>query len=365
MNPKVLSYGILRAIGFTALICLLLYFLWLIRSVFAYLAIAFVLAMIGRPLMNLLNGKLRIPNSISALLTLTAFMLIFIVFINLFISLVLNLPYRFIDNFSHLDQFEGALTNQIKLLSESLIFLDLPFLENYLDKAVKDVSSQSFSGMFGDSLTTLGIIMVDTFSVTFITFFFLKDRDLINKMIVAIAPKGEEKRFENVLKKTKDLLSRYFIGLTFQVLIMFTFYFIILLFFGINYAALIALVCALLNPLPYIGPLIGGVLMASLSMSDLHNVGLDLHSQIIPAVLWIMFWYILTHVWDNLVNQPLIYSKSVRSNPLEIFIVILIGGILFGIIGVAIAVPAYTVLRVVLKEFFSEYKLVQSITKNL
>ncbi|MDD3771492.1 MAG: AI-2E family transporter [Weeksellaceae bacterium] len=365
MNPKILSYGILRAIGFTVLICLSLYFLWLIRSVFAYLAIAFVLAMIGRPLMSLLNGKLRIPNSLAALFTLTFFILLIIGFAGLFISLVLNLPYRFIGNFAHLDQFEGVISNQIKLMSESLGFLDLPFLENYLNKAVKDVSSKSFSGMFGDSLSTLGVLMVDTFSVVFITFFFLKDRDLINKMIVAIAPKNEEKRFENVLDKTKNLLSRYFIGLTLQVLIMFTFYFIILLSFGINYAAIIALVCALLNPLPYIGPLLGGVLMASLTLSDLHNLGLDLRTQIIPSVLWIMFWYILTHVWDNLVNQPLIYSRSVRSNPLEIFIVILIGGILFGIIGVAVAVPAYTVLRVVLKEFFSEYKLVQSITKNL
>jgi predicted PurR-regulated permease PerM len=209
------------------------------------------------------------------------------------------------------------------------------------------------------------MLVIDTFSVMFITFFFLKDRDLINKMMVAIAPNGEEARFESVLDKTKDLLSRYFIGLTLQVLIMFTFYFIILLSFGINYAAVIALLCALLNPLPYIGPFLGGAIMASLCMSDLHGLGLDFKTEIVPAVLWIMFWYCMTHIWDNFINQPLIYSRSVRSNPLEIFLVILIGGILFGVIGVAVAVPAYTVLRVVLKEFFFEYKIVQSITKNL
>lgn len=365
MTPKQLSYGILRALGIAALICLALYFLWLIRSVFAYLAIAFVLAMIGRPLMNLMNNKLRIPNSLGALITLSLFLFLILAFISLFISLVLNQPYRLVGNFVHLDRFEDAISNQLKLLADSLGFLNIPFLENFLNDAVENVNIKSLSGMFGDSITTLGIIMIDTFSVMFITFFFLKDRDLINKMMVAIAPNGEEKRFESVLDKTKDLLSRYFIGLTLQVLIMFTFYFIILLSFGINYAAVIALICALLNPLPYIGPLLGGVIMASLSMSDLHGLGLDFKTQIVPTVLWIMFWYILTHVWDNFINQPLIYSRSVKSNPLEIFLVILIGGILFGIIGVAIAVPAYTVLRVVLKEFFSEYKLVQSITKNL
>lgn len=341
------------------------YFLWLIRSVFAYLAIAFVLAMIGRPLMNLMHDRLKIPNSIAAMVTLIAFIMLIIAFISLFISLVLNQPYRFFGNFAHLDSFEEAIKHQIKLLSDSLGFLDLPFLEQYMDEAVDSVSQKNISRVFGDSLSAVGMALVDAFSVIFIAFFFLKDRDLINRMIVAIAPKGEENRFENVLDSTKNLLSRYFIGLTLQVLIMFSFYFIILLSFNINYAAVIALICALLNPLPYVGPLLGGVIMASLSISGLHDLGWDYRTQIVPTTLWIMFWYLLTHVWDNFINQPLIYSKSVKSNPLEIFIVILIGGILFGIVGIAIAVPAYTVLRVVLKEFFSEYKIVQSITKNI
>jgi len=365
MTPKQLSYGILRAVALIALVSLALYFLWQIRAVFAYLAIAFVLAMIGRPLMNLFHNKLKVPNGFAAIVTITLFITLIIGSVSLFMSLILNEPFSFLGNFSHLDRFEEAIAIQLQMLSDSLGFLDIPILQKYLDNAFEEVNIQSLSGMFGDSITTLGILFIDTFSVMFITFFFLKDRDLINKMIVAVAPKGEEFRFESVLSKTKDLLSRYFIGLTLQVMIMFAFYFIILLVFDIRYAAIIALVCALLNPLPYIGPLLGGVFMASFTMSELDAVGLDLRSEIIPTVLWIMFWYILTHVWDNFINQPLIYSRSVRSNPLEIFIVILIGGILFGVIGVAVAVPVYTVLRVVLKEFFSEYKLVQSITKNL
>lgn len=365
MTTKQLSYGILRAVGLIALVSLALYFLWQIRAIFAYLAISFVIAMIGRPLMNLLHNKLKVPNSISAILTITLFIFLLISSVSLFISLVLDEPFQLFGNFSHLDSFEEAIAVQLQMLSDSLGFLDIPFLQKYLNNAFEEVDIQSLSGIFGDSITTLGIIIIDTFSVLFITFFFLKDRDLINKMIVTIAPKGEEDRFESVLSKTKDLLSRYFIGVTLQIMIMFTFYLIILLVFGINYAPIIALVCALLNPLPYIGPLLGGVFMASFTMSDLNGLGMDLKTEIIPTVLWIMFWYILTHVWDNIINQPLIYSRSVRSSPLEIFIVILIGGILFGIIGVAVAVPAYTVLRVVLKEFFSEYKLVQSITKNL
>jgi len=68
---------------------------------------------------------------------------------------------------------------------------------------------------------------------------------------------------------------------------------------------------------------------------------------------------------DAFVSQPLIYSKSVKSHPLEIFLAILIGGTLFGVIGMVVAVPSYTALRVILKEFLSDNKIVKSLTKNL
>src|SRR5690606_15677323 len=116
MTPKQLSYGILRATGIIAFSCLTLYFLWLIRSVFAYLAIAFVLAMIGRPLMNLLDGKLKIPNFIGAIITIGTFILLFISFISLFISFFLNEPFSFFGYFAYLYQFDGSIINQFQFV---------------------------------------------------------------------------------------------------------------------------------------------------------------------------------------------------------------------------------------------------------
>src|SRR5690606_5834784 len=144
-------------------------------------------------------------NSVGAIITISLFVFLIIAFLSLFISLVLNEPYRFFGNFVHLDRFEDAMTQQLKLLTDSLGFLNIPFVDHYLTDAVENVNFKRFSGMFGDSITAFGMIMIDAFSVMFITFFFLKDRDLINKMLVAVAPKGEESRFENVLDKTKDL----------------------------------------------------------------------------------------------------------------------------------------------------------------
>ncbi|NCP90024.1 MAG: AI-2E family transporter, partial [Flavobacteriales bacterium] len=63
--------------------------------------------------------------------------------------------------------------------------------------------------------------------------------------------------------------------------------------------------------------------------------------------------------------QPYIFSKSVKSHPLEIFLLILIAGILFGVVGLIVAIPVYTAIKVVLKEFLSDNQIVKKLTKNL
>ncbi|NCP60664.1 MAG: AI-2E family transporter, partial [Flavobacteriales bacterium] len=68
---------------------------------------------------------------------------------------------------------------------------------------------------------------------------------------------------------------------------------------------------------------------------------------------------------DNFFSQPYIFSKSVKSHPLEIFLLILIAGILFGVVGLIVAIPVYTAIKVVLKEFLSDNQIVKKLTKNL
>ena len=59
------------------------------------------------------------------------------------------------------------------------------------------------------------------------------------------------------------------------------------------------------------------------------------------------------------------FSTSVKSHPLEIFIIILVGGLLFGPLGMIIAVPLYTALKVIFKEFYVHNKIVKALTKNI
>ena len=95
------------------------------------------------------------------------------------------------------------------------------------------------------------------------------------------------------------------------------------------------------------------------------NIGLDFQSEILSTSLWIMFWYLMAQLIDNFISQPLIFSKTTKSHPLEIFLIIIIGGLLYGVVGMITAVPLYTALKVILKEFLSDNKIVKSITKDI
>ena len=78
-----------------------------------------------------------------------------------------------------------------------------------------------------------------------------------------------------------------------------------------------------------------------------------------------MLVFIIGQLIDNFFSQPYIFSKSVKSHPLEIFLLILIAGILFGVVGLIVAIPVYTAIKVVLKEFLSDNQIVKKLTKNL
>ena len=156
---------------------------------------------------------------------------------------------------------------------------------------------------------------------------------------------------ETPFDKITHLLSRYFVGLTFQISILLVIYSIVLLILGRKRICYSVFMC-FLNLIPYVGPL-GGCLMILLTMTSL---GESFSDVILPKALNVFIGFMIGQLVDNFISQPVIFSKSVKSHPLEIFLVIICSGILFGIIGMVVAVPLYTAIKVILKEFLSHYK---------
>lgn len=362
MDAKSISNGILRAVGIIVGIVALGYFLYAIRALLLYLGIAAVIALVGRPLVYFLRVKLRVPIILSVITTLLLIISIIVGIVALFIPVISQQS----ENFGRLDlnKIKEDLTILSEQVSDYLGVEQFGFVENWkvgnvIDYFDFDSIPVFMSSVFG----TVGSLVIGVFAVAFASFFFLKDSNLIFNSFLAFAKTKNEARFTVVFNKIKNLLSRYFIGISLQIFVLFVLYTILLFAFDINNFVAIAFICAFLNIVPYIGPVLAGILMVVFVGSD--YIGSDFSTVILPNTLYVLVGYIITQIIDNLINQPLIFGQSVKSHPLEIFLIILMSGYIFGIFGMIIAVPTYTAIKVIAKEAFSKYKVVQYLTKGL
>lgn len=366
MTSKTIAKGILRAVGTLVAIVLFLYFLYEIRSVIAYLTISVVVALIGRPIVLFLRRKLKFPNILAVVTTMLLLVGLLAGVFALFIPLITEQS----QNLSLLDinDLERSVTSLYNAVMEYFGFntkdMTEVLEESELEKNILEGLDIGFIPDFLNFfLGILSSLSVGLFSVLFISFFFLKDSKLFQRGLLTFIPKSREQKTINSLDKIKILLSRYFVGLILQIFILFVIYTIVLLIVGIENAIVIAFLCALFNIIPYIGPLIGGVLMVMLTMTS--NLGYDFSTVILPKTAYVLIGLAIGQLVDNFFSQPFIFSNSVKSHPLEIFLVIIIAGLLFGVVGMIVAVPGYTALKVILKEFLADNKIVRSLTQNL
>jgi len=360
MESRIIANGILRALGIVTGGLLLVFFLYKVQSVIIYLILAIILSLIGRPIVDLLTKKLKFPNIIAVISTMVIFLLAILGIISMFIPLVQEQGH----NISLLNTEE--LRNRIlNLFQEMDLFFASRKINLFGELKNIDLTSKisSIPSLLNSLMSVVGTFSMGLFSVLFITFFFLMDRHLLPNFFLFITPHRNEHKTLNSLTKINNLLSRYFIGLIIQISILFTIYSITLLIFDIRSAVVIAFLCALLNLIPYLGPIIGGVLIILLTMTS--SLEYDFQTHIIPVTTYVLMGYIFAQIIDNFFSQPIIFSKSVKSHPLEIFLVIVTAGFLLGVTGMIFAVPLYTVIKVVLKEFLSDNQFVKSITKGL
>jgi predicted PurR-regulated permease PerM len=360
MSSKTISNGILRALSIILGTVLLLYFLYTVQSLLVYILIAAVISLIARPVIRFLKSKLKFTNILAVITAMFFLIGMLIGLIGMFIPLVIEQG----ESLSLLktDELQQDLQHIITQINDYFTARNINLLSE-LKNVDFMAGFQAIPNLLNSVAGTLGSLSVGLFSVLFISFFFMKDSDILHKALLVIVPNKSEGRFQKSFETIKDLLSRYFIGLVLQISILFILYTIILLVFGISNAIVIAFLCALLNLIPYVGPMIGAVIMFLLSMTS--NLGQDFQTDILPTTMYVMIGYLIAQLIDNFFSQPFIFSKTTKSHPLEIFLIIIIGGLLFGVVGMIVAVPCYTALKVILKEFLADNKIVKSLTKDL
>jgi len=363
----------LRNILIFAGILLFLAGIWFFREIVVYILVSGVLSIMGRPLVDLFCRikvrKWHFPRSLGALLTLLIIWGIIILFFYIFIPLVTDQ----INQLSTIDsgRIVQLIAGPIKKIENLFRAFnkDIPnetSLQNYMMSKVAGVLNINLlQNIIGSLAGILGNILVAIFSITFITFFFLKDQRLFFESILIWVPDKYVDNVTRALYSVKRLLTRYFIGIIIQSTCIMTLITIGMTIVGIDFqqALVMGLILGILNVIPYVGPWLG--LFIALIMGVASHMYQDFNTVVIPLVTYMIIVEAITHIIDNIVFQPVIFSNSVKAHPLEIFIVVLAAGFAAGVPGMILGIPTYTVLRVFAREFFNNFRAVQIITSSL
>lgn len=367
MNPTIRNILILAGI------VLFIAVIWFFIEILVYILVSGVLSIMGRPLVDLICsihlGKLRFPRAFGALITLLIIWGLVILFFYIFVPLVASQINQFsaIDS-SKLVQFIDVpidwIETKIKLVNEN--FGQEGTIRAYIISKVSGVLNINvIQNFIGSIASILGNIIVAVFSISFITFFFLKDQHLFFETILMWVPDKYVDNVTRALHSIKRLLTRYFIGIMIQstcIMILIT---IGMTIVGIDFsqALVMGLILGIINVIPYVGPWLG--LFIAIIMGVASHMDQDFQTVVVPMVFYMIIVEAITHTIDNVVFQPVIFSSSVKAHPLEIFIVVLAAGFAAGIPGMILGIPAYTVIRVLAREFFYNFKAVRRITSSL
>ena len=355
-------------------LALILALCWYFKNVLIYIIVAFVVSMIGRPVMQLLR-KIKIkghhaPDWLLALLTI----IIIIAFMLLIVTQMIPLVSNIVKDASAIEASSYFESNPIDKLNEWLIGMfpnlgdDFDLSALILSKIRELVDFGKVSGIVGSVASMVSSAFVALFAVVFISFFFLKEDGLFERIVCALVPDKHEMNVGRTLSEIKQLLSRYFVGLfieTLGIAVVNCLGLWLIARLDFSYAIGIGFIAGVLNIIPYVGPLIGDAIGIVFGIILKLGTGAGLDVNIWIFALIILTIMVVAQLIDNLIYQPLIYSTSIKAHPLEIFIVLLMAGHISGTVGMLVAIPAYTVVRVIAIRFFYRYKAIQRLIPDL
>jgi len=369
-NVDKLAGYLIKLGGLAAIVALCWYF----KNVLIYIVIAFVVSLIGRPVMKLFRkiriGKKHVPDWLSALLTLV----LIIGFLTLIITQLIPMVTNIVRDASVLNAKNYLESNPVDMVNDWMIGLfpslgsDFDVVAVIMEKLKELVSFSSVSGFVGSVASLVSSAFVGLFAVVFISFFFLKESNLFERIVCALVPDRIEKTMTTTLNDIKQLLSRYFVGLLLEMLGVALIDFLglwLIARLDFGYAIGIAVIAGILNVIPYVGPLMGEAIGVVLGVILKIGVGAGLSVNVWVFALIILAIMLTAQLIDNFIYQPVIYSTSIKAHPLEIFIVLLMAGHIGGAVGMLVAIPAYTVVRVIALRFFHRFKPIQRLDPDL
>jgi predicted PurR-regulated permease PerM len=361
---------VLKYTGYIALVALTAFLIWRFWFMIAWVMVAAIISFLGKPLVNFFDRlhirKLALPHPLAALLALLSIVLMFLALIAVFVPLIFDQAQTIsqIDVNLLAQNLRGPLHwLEVNLQGLGIIPSGVPIQDYIVNNAKSVVNLGNVTTFIRDVFSAAGSIFIGLFSILFISFFFLKDEALFEETLLLLVPEKYLESTHKVLVESRNLLRRYFGGIIIELLCVMTIISVFLWIFGIKNALLIGFFGGIMNIIPYLGPVIGTTIGITLGMTA--SLASGSYSDLLPIFLKLLGVFLGANFIDNNFLVPFIYSSSVKAHPLEIFFIIIIGGSLAGIVGMLLAVPTYTVLRVIGREFFHQNRIIKKLTEKI
>ena len=298
------------------------------------------------PLSDLLL-KYKVPRAISILI-------VFLVITLLFVFITLSIGPILVDEFAklinNLPQNIRQLNTLLLELREHPVISRLIYLEAINMSRLTERLASMVSNTIGDLTNSLGSIagVIGSFFTTimvvpFLLFFMLKEKGQGNleKLVDRFVPGDYKNSIKRALAEINMKLGAYFQGVGLVCLCVGILAYISFLIIGLEFALILAIIIGIFNIIPYLGPFIGAVPAALIGLFDS------------PATMfYVIIAIVIVQQIESLFISPAIMGRKLALSPLVVILVILIAGRLAGLLGIILAVPGFTVLKIVINHIY-------------
>lgn len=344
-------------IGFLLIAALFFYILYLIRIAIIPLILAIAIAYLLTPLVVLFQKKMR--KMLAIAVTYIIFLgVIFVVFFFI-IPIIIDQFQIFIENFpTYMDNLTNVINSFLEnsviiksaenMVGKEIIPKDASGITQYFINRInlEEINIFQWTTAFGRSILNIILYLIIG---PLLAIYILSHADKIRNIFLKITPKRLRKHINIVLDRVNKVAGRYIRGQLLVSIIVGVLCTVVLLVLKVDFAILLGFTAGLLNLIPLLGPIIGAVpaALAALFISPL------------KALLVILFFVVIQQI-DNYVISPNIMKYQVGVHPGIIILSLMVGGALFGIWGLLIAVPTVAVLQEVLKYYLLEKNRIAS-----
>ncbi len=342
--------------------------IWLFRNIFTYILISLIVAAILKNPVDYITRlnffNVSSPKSLAVIVCYLFMIGVFGLFISLFVPLISD-QINFLSAVDYTIVFEeisSPLTQMENFFIKTLgrkIDIQSGFKEGLVE-SVASFTQSYLSTLFNNVISITSNFFIGFLAVTFITFFMLYEKGIIKKYFISLIPNRYFEVSIATVSKTQILLRSYLFGLLVQMMTIFSVVSFGMLIIGMeNYAIIVGLFAALANLIPFLGPVLGCLFGLFVGLSTA-TTDISIWNNVVVLVAKILSVFTVVQLTDNILLQPLIFSRSVKAHPLEIFLIVFVGANLADAVGMILAIPTYTVLKVGYTEFYKGYKQYRS-----